>query len=145
MDGDRVYLDTSGVLAFLNAVDEFHRKAVSVWELVLSNGACFVMTDYVRLETWSLVQRRLGTEAVEDFRARILPLCSIVVVGEDGFNRLAAQCHLMRRRELSLVDLSSFDCMRSEGLTHALAFDKHFTEQGFITPESPLWKFLSTP
>lgn len=144
MDGDRVYLDTSGVLAFLNAVDEFNRKAVSAWESVLSNGACFVMSDYVRLETWA-GPKATGTEAVEDFRARILPLCSIAVVGEDGFNRLTTQCHLMRRRELSLVDLSSFDCMRNEGFTHVLAFDKHFTEQGFITPESPLWKFLSTP
>ncbi len=105
----------------------------------MRGGASFVMTDYVRLETWSLVQRRLGMEAVADFRTRILPLCLIAVVGEDGFDRLAAQSDLVRRRHLSLVDLSSFGCMRANGLNRALAFDKHFNEQGFITPESANW------
>jgi predicted nucleic acid-binding protein len=139
MDGDRVYLDTSGVLAFLDGSDDCHRAAGEAWRSVLEGGVTFVLTDYVRLEAWSLVQRRLGLEAVADFRSRILPLCSVEKVGESGFERLVGQCMMVGRRRLSLVDLSSFDCMLRRGLKRALAFDKHFNEQGFITPESPNW------
>jgi predicted nucleic acid-binding protein len=35
------------------------------------------------------------------------------------------------RRQLSLVDLSSFDTMRRHSITTAFTFDSHFREQGF--------------
>jgi len=140
MDGETlVYLDTSGVLAFLNADDESHDSAVKAWRRVVDAKRSFVMTDYVRLECWSLVQRRLWIEAVSDFSRHILPLCQIEVVGESGFDLLSRQVMLSRRRKLSLVDLSSFECMRRLKLDRALAFDKHFEEQGFITPAAPDW------
>jgi len=134
MAGEAVYLDTSGVLAFLDADDEFHDASVKAWGRVKEDGRSFVMTDYVRLECWSLLQRRLGHSAVEDFFSTILPLCRIYAVEEQDFPMLARQVLLSRRRDLSLVDLSSFDCMRRNGIIHALAFDRHFEEQGFSLP-----------
>jgi uncharacterized protein len=137
--GDRVYLDTSGVIAFFNASDEFHALAVRAMRTALSVGHGFIMTDYVRLECWTLVHRRLGMDALADFCSQLLPLCIVSVVGDEGFRRLAHQSLLLQRKSLSLVDLSSFECMRAHGLKRALAFDRHFTEQGFITPESANW------
>ena len=134
MAGKGVYLDTSGVLAFLDADDEFHDTSVKAWKRVKADGRGFVMTDYVRLECWSLLHRRLGLGAVEDFLSTILPLCRIHAVEEQDFTILARQVLLSRRRDLSVVDLSSFDCMRRNGITHALAFDRHFEEQGFSLP-----------
>jgi len=140
MDGDApTYLDTSGVLAFLNADDHCHKRAVEAWRDALSLGSGFAMTDYVRLETWSLLQRRLGIDAVTDFYRRILPLCEIHPVGENGFPLLAHQVLTANRRRLSLVDLSSFECMRQSGLQRALAFNRHFEEMGFTTPDSSEW------
>lgn len=134
MAGEAVYLDTSGILAFLDADDEFHDASVEAWRRVQEGRRPFVMTDYVRLECWSLLQRRLGLGAVEDFFSTILPLCRIYAVEEKDFSMLARQVLLSRRRDLSLVDLSSFDCMRRNRLTLALAFDRHFEEQGFSLP-----------
>jgi predicted nucleic acid-binding protein len=139
MAGKLVYLDTSGVLAFLDARDRKHEQAVEAWKLIMNDRRELVMTDYVRLECWSLVQRRLGLDALADFQRSVLPLCRIEAIGEVGFELLARQILLSKRRQLSLVDLSSFDCMQRLRLTHALAFDQHFTEQGFITPEHPNW------
>ena len=139
MAGKAVYLDTSGILGMLDAGDEFHAPAAAAWNDLLDAGLEMVMTDYVRLESWSLIQRRLGLEAAEDFHQAILPLCSVRPVGETGFGFLARQAVLMKRRNLSIVDLSSFDCMRREGLRLAFAFDAHFDEQGFLTPQSPGW------
>ncbi|MGB0744873.1 MAG: hypothetical protein ACPGSB_10160, partial [Opitutales bacterium] len=60
---------------------------------------------------------------------------------ESGFELLTRQVLLLKQKKLSLVDLSSFDCMQRLGLTHALAFDKHFDRQGFLTPKSQDWSY----
>jgi len=140
-----VYLDTSGLLAMLDAGDSCHQRAASVWQELLQTETKLVMTDYVRLECWSLIQRRLGIGAAEDFLRNILPVCELHPVGEAGFALLAGQIVLANRRQLSLVDLSSFDCMRREGLRRAFAFDADFDKQGFITPENPRWRSTGNP
>lgn len=140
MAGDkRIYLDTSGVLAFLSSDDASHGLAADAWRSSIRAKFAFVMTDYVRLECWSLVQRRLGIEAVNDLSRHILPLCQIEPVGESGFDLLSRQVLLSKRKRLSLVDLSSFECMQRHNISRALAFDKHFEEQGFLTPGSSHW------
>jgi len=134
MDGDLVYLDTSGVLAFLSLDDASHHAARVAWEAALNHELKMVMTDYVRLESWSLIQNRLGLEAAADFKNRILPACRIEAVSEQGFEILSRQVLLGRRRNLSLVDLSSFECMARLKISKAIAFDRHFTEQGYCLP-----------
>jgi uncharacterized protein len=139
MDSDAVFLDTSGILAFLDRDDEFHGRAVVAWREMVEGGREAVTTDYVRLESWSLVQRRLGLRALEDFHSTLLPMCRVEPVGEEGFARAGGQVLLSQRRELSLVDVASFDCMRRLGLRRALAFDGHFREQGFRVPDEADW------
>ena len=38
------------------------------------------------------------------------------------------------RRNVSLVDWTSFELMRAKGITNALAFDDDFDERGFNRP-----------
>jgi len=134
-----IYLDTSGVLAFFDASDVHHESACRAWESISAMQSEIILTDYVRLECWSLLQRRLGMEAAEDFLGKILPICRFEPVGEKGFELLSRQAILSQRRKLSLVDFSSFDCMHRLGIKRAVAFDRHFDEQGFITPNSAEW------
>lgn len=141
MAGETVYLDASGILAMLDADDECHHIAAGAWQRMLASRMLFISTDYVRLECWSLIQRRLGMDALRDYHRRVLPLCVVDSVGEDGFASLAQQTTLANRRDLSLVDLSSFVCMQRRNLRHAFAFDRHFGEQGFVTPEERAWPF----
>ena len=65
-----------------------------------------------------------------------LPLCKIHEVGRDGFERAAAQWRIAQRRNLSLVDLTSFDAMRQLAIRTALAFDGHFQEMGYLEVEA---------
>jgi predicted nucleic acid-binding protein len=134
-----VYVDTSGILAYLDGDDVHHKKASVAWEQVLEGEVGLMMTDFVRLESWSLIQRRLGLDAVRDFHRTLLPLMQIHKVDETSFDLLCRNVLLSKRRKLSLVDLSSFDCMQKHGIEHALAFDRHFGEMGFSTPEVKGW------
>ena len=138
--GDLIYLDTSGLIACLDADDRCHEMAAKAWAAALESGLKFLLTDWVRLECWSLLQRRLGVEALNDFYELVLPRCKVDFVDEQRFDLLARQSLLLRRRDLSLVDLSSFDSMRQHGIKRAIAFDSHFAEQGFVTPELPAWR-----
>jgi predicted nucleic acid-binding protein len=127
-----VFVDTSAFLAALDTGDKYHSEAEKRWSALSKSPSELWTTDYVRLESWSLIQRRLGSEAVMAFQDDWLPLCKIHEVGRDGFERAAAQWRIAQRRNLSLVDLTSFDAMRQLAIRTALAFDQHFQEMGYL-------------
>ena len=131
-----VFVDTSAFLAALDTGDKYHSEAEKRWFALSKSPSELWTTDYVRLESWSLIQRRLGTEAVMSFQDDWLPLCKIHEVGRDGFERAAAQWRIAHRRNLSLVDLTSFDAMRQLAIRTALAFDQHFQEMGYLGVEA---------
>ena len=125
------FIDTSAFLAALDKGDRFHEDAAKKWSVLANHRSELWTTDYVRLESWSLIQRRLGPQAVMAFQDDWLPLCKIHEVGRDGFERATAQWRIAQRRNLSLVDLTSFDAMRLLAIRTALAFDQHFQEMGY--------------
>jgi len=131
-----VFIDTSAFLAALDKGDKFHTEAAKKWSVLARGKSELWTTDYVRLESWSLIQRRMGAEAVKSFQDDWLPLCKIHEVGPDGFERAAAQWRIAQRRNLSLVDLTSFDAMRQLAIRTALAFDQHFQEMGYLGVEA---------
>ena len=131
-----VFVDTSAFLAALDKGDKFHGEEEKRWLALSKSPSELWTTDYVRLESWSLIQRRLGAEAVMSFQDDWLPLCKIHEVGRDGFERAAAQWRIAQRRNLSLVDLTSFDAMRQLAIRTALAFDQHFQEMGYLGVEA---------
>ena len=133
MDGDQVFADTSGFLALMDKDDTHHAAAVSDWKTLAQNRCVLWTSDYVRLESCSLIQRRLGAEALLEFHDNILPVAMIIPVGEDGFERAFAQWRVAQLRHLSIVDLTSFDCMHRGKIARAFTFDRHFQEQGFAT------------
>ena len=131
-----VFVDTSAFLAAMDTGDKYHSEAEKRWFALSKSPSELWTTDYVRLESWSLIQRRLGAEAVMSFQDDWLPLCKIYEVGRDGFERAAAQWRIAQRRNLSLVDLTSFDAMRQLAIRTALAFDQHFQEMGYLEVEA---------
>ena len=131
-----VFVDTSAFLAELDKGDKFHPAAANKWSALARGKSELWTTDYVRLESWSLIQRRLGPQAVMTFQDDWLPLCKIHEVGLDGFERAAAQWRIAQRRNLSLVDLTSFDAMRQLAIRTALTFDQHFEEMGYLGVEA---------
>ncbi|MGQ9498683.1 MAG: type II toxin-antitoxin system VapC family toxin [Desulfotomaculales bacterium] len=127
----RIFIDTSAFLAVLDADDENHLPARRTWEGILASGASLITTSYVLVETYALVQRRLGMEAVRTFHEDIVPLLQVEWVDGNLHQQGANALLTARRRNLSLVDCTSFAVMRRLGIRRAFALDKHFSEQGF--------------
>ena len=126
-----VFADTSALLALLNDKDEHHAAAARAFRKLQTRRSLLLTTSFVLVETYALLGRRLGMDAVRAFRADMAPLLDVVWVDqtlhEAGLDLLLKQ----RRRQLSLVDAVSFVVMTQRRLDEAFAFDPHFEQEGY--------------
>ena len=127
----RVFVDTSAIVALLVAGDEAHPAARRAFERLQATDAALVTTSYVLIETYALLGRRIGMQAVADFRERFAPLLEIVwvdaAIHENALDALLAD----GRSDLSLVDAASFLVARQQQVDAVFAFDGHFEAAGF--------------
>lgn len=126
-----VFVDTSALLAVLDADDTNHRQARETWKDLISRDESLVCTNYVLVETFALVQHRLGMKAVRIFQDDVSPVLIIEWVDESTHRAGVTGVLTALRKNLSLVDCVSFDVMRRLGIKSAFVFDPHFKEQGF--------------
>jgi predicted nucleic acid-binding protein len=126
-----VFVDTSGFYAILDGTDPLHARCTDAFRRSEKEGSPLVTTNYVVHETWALLQARLGWEAVEAWRARVLPLCETVWVDERLHSLGAARCSQARERRLSLTDGISIEVMRGRGLRAFIGQDEHLAREGF--------------
>ena len=69
-----LFVDTSALLAFLDADRPRHSDAVDAWRKAIHDRETLVTSNYVLVETFALVQRRLGLDALRDLANDVLPL-----------------------------------------------------------------------
>ena len=125
-----VFVDTSALYAVLDRDDVNHSAAATTYESLLE-GRALVTHAYVAVETTALVQRRLGLEAVRALADDVLPAVDLVFVDEALHRAAEASLLAAGRRDVSLVDWTSFELMRRLSVVEAFAFDDDFAEQGF--------------
>jgi len=128
-----VFIDTSALLAILDADDEHCKKAKGIWIRLISEEETIICSNYVLVETFALVQNRLGFEAVRTLQEDILPMIMVEWVNEATHKAGVTGVLTAMRKKLSLVDCISFDIMRKLGIKKVFAFDPHFKEQGFVS------------
>ena len=125
------FVDTSAFLAVLDADDAQHARANHIWIELVGSEEALLTTSYVLVETFALVQARLGIEAARLLQDDVVPVLRVTWVDESLHGAAMTALLTARRRELSLVDCVSFEAMRRLGVERAFAFDKHFRQQGF--------------
>ena len=126
-----VLLDTSAFLAMLNVDDNNHSGAKKEWGDLINSDRSLISHNYVLIESFALIQRRMGNKAVRVFEEDILPLINIEWIGERMHKSAVSALFAAGRRNLSLVDCVSFEVMRTLGIKKVFTFDPHFKEQGF--------------
>mgnify|MGYP001093106380 FL=1 len=126
-----IFIDTAAFLAVLNAEDQFHLPARQCWQELLSSATTLFTSNYILLETNALLQHRFGIEAVRLFESDILPILEVTWIDEALHKQGTSAMLAANRRNLSLVDCTSFEIMRQLGVEAVFTFDPHFGEQGF--------------
>jgi len=127
-----VFVDTSAVLAVLNADDRYHQPAVRSWEELIASKENLTSSNYVLVEVIALLQNRFGMEAIRVFQQDVLPIIDIRWVDIEVHQRGVSALLAANRRNLSLVDCTSFEMMRQASIQRVFAFDAHFTDIGFL-------------
>jgi len=125
------FVDTSAFLAVLDASDTNHGRARRRWRALVEAEETLVCTSYVLLETFALLQSRLGQAAARAFQEDVVPWLAVAWIDKDAHAEAVAALLISGRRRLSLVDCASFEVMRRTGLKRAFGYDRHFAEQGF--------------
>lgn len=123
----RVFVDTSAFYALASASDEFHRQARRTYEKLLGNDAELLTSSYVLVESFALIQARLGFSVLESFVSSIEGVITIIWVDEELHRR--AWRLLKERQRVSFVDCTSFLIVKEEG-ARVFAFDEDFAHEG---------------
>lgn len=126
-----IFVDTSALFAYLVENDHDHPRAKRIGTTLFSEDHLLVTHSFIVCEIVSLLQHRVGLDAVRQWDAILLPLLDITWVDSTLYRQAATNLLETARRQVSLVDHISFELMRQHGITTAFAFDPHFQEFGF--------------
>lgn len=129
-----VLIDTSALLATLDADDPNHAQATSLMKAAMQGDVAFTH-NYIHVEAEQLVRRRLGADAAARLLGELLPAIPTLWVDE-GIHAQAVEALVGKGRATSLVDQVSFVIMRSLNVNTALAFDGDFDREGYRLPEA---------
>ncbi len=130
---NRVFLDTSGLIAVTNLDDQWHSLADAVWRDLVRTATPLLTTSLILIEMADglsrIRQRSLAIELYD--RLRSSSLVEIVPVTEP---MEAAAWNLFRQshdKEWGMTDCVSFVVMREGNMQQAFPSDHHFEQAGF--------------
>ena len=98
---------------------------------ILEDSSGIVTSNYILIETFALLQNRLGLGAVRGFQEDVVPILQVEFVSPEIHQAGMAALLSAGGRGFSLVDCVSFALMRDLGIRMVFTFDPHFKEQGF--------------
>lgn len=126
-----IFIDTSALYAFISEDDRNHELARQTWGSLLTGEDKLLTNSYVIVESITLIQQRLGMKYVRAFLPQFTPILQVDWLAQEQHSRAVEQLLAANRRNLSLVDCSSFESMRRLRVENVFTFDEHFREQGF--------------
>lgn len=129
-----LFLDTSGWFAALSPPEAGHALARETYTDAVRRGQLLVTTQLVTAEMHTLLLRWRGPTAGLLFLETVFESGAHVVISADEELIGAAISRWVRRyadSPLSLADAVSFEVMRRERISRALAYDRHFALAGY--------------
>ena len=127
---DRIFLDTSFVIALINQRDQYHAQAEALSHR-FSNSA-LLTTGAVLLEIGNALAKEFRMEAASVIK--VLSRSARVEVTEVDSKLVEKGLAVYEKftdKTWGLVDCISFVVMREWGLTEVLTFDRDFEQAGF--------------
>lgn len=123
-----VLWDSSAILAFLDADDADHSRAVAVARRIVAEERPVFVTNYIEAEAHALLLRRLGRALAREWLlAGGMPVIRVLPAEEQRANEILA---LYTDKNWSLCDAISFAVLDARRGSAAFTFDHHFRQYG---------------
>lgn len=123
-----LFVDTSILYAAVDSSDRNNGRSVEI----LKSDELLVISDYVLVETWMLLNRRLGREVAERFWGNLRGgAVAIEMVGPADLESAWQIGQQWPDQDFSIVDRTSFAVMRRLGIERAASLDNHFAVYRF--------------
>lgn len=127
---NRIFIDTSFVVALVNEKDQHHNRAAELADLF--DGYPLITTDAVLLEVGNALARNFkeqASEIIENF----LTSGEVEIVNLDIalFQEAFELYRTHKDKTWDMTDCISFIAMRERGIVDALTNDKDFQQAGF--------------
>lgn len=126
-----VFVDTSALMAITETRNVNHRRASATCDRLVCAQNRLVTSNYIMVETFSLLQRRVGVSYSRRLTNEVLPKMSVGWVNEPLYDVGVASILPLARRDLSLVGCVRLEVMRRHGIRQAFAFAEHFAQPEF--------------
>jgi len=125
-----VLWDSSAILAFLDADDADHARAVAVARRIASEERPSFITNYIEAEAHALLLRKLGRAIAREWLLTGgLPVIRALPTEEQRAKEILTR---HTDKDWSLCDAISFAVLEARQVTVAFAFDRHFRQYGRI-------------
>jgi len=126
---DRIFVDTSFVIALINEKDQHHDQAKAL-SYKFENSP-LITTDAVLLEIGNALAKDFREEAIEVIKVlRRAQNVEVIEIDSRLFENGLAAYEKYDDKKWGLVDCISFVVMWETGTTEALTFDGDFTQAG---------------
>jgi predicted nucleic acid-binding protein len=123
-------IDTTALLALLDGHHPQHQTLRHELAFELEVEGEIAITNYVALETFDAMRRRLGASALKQFAREIMPALEVVWV-QPGEHALALEMLLASGPESpSFVDCTTLVVARRLGVSRCIAVDERFVPEG---------------
>lgn len=125
-----IFMDTSYILALINACDEFHQQALNAADQI---DGKFITTEAVLTEIGNalakLQWRALAIDTINDLRDD--DDVEVLSITPELFSKAFKFYSSRMDKEWGLTDCISFVVMKDRKMTDALTTDHHFEQAGF--------------
>ena len=129
---ERVFVDTSAYYALADRSDMRHESAVATAHHLSENGSDLFTSNFVVVETYTLILNRLGRDSATQALTRIYASTTRTIRATEADKRRGREIVVQQKdKDYSLVDAISFVIMERMHLRLAWTYDHHFHQFGF--------------
>ena len=125
-----VLWDSSAILAFIDADDADHARAVAVARQIASEKRPSFITNYIEVEAHALLLRKLGRAIAREWL--LTGGLAVVRVAPDEEQRAKEILARHADKDWTLCDAISFAVLDARRNRRAFTFDHHFRQYGRI-------------
>jgi len=131
--GEKVFLDTSGLVALFLKSDTNHAEVKYIWNQLRKSGCRLFTSEYVLDELLTLLLTKSSHHFACEVGQGLLntSLMSLIYIQDEQVSAIFNKFNKYDDKQFSFTDVSSFYLMELEGIDKAVAFDEHFSQAGF--------------